>query len=103
MTDSEIHFTAGQFVTAAQALATLRCQLTHFLEVYPMAISPEIQAAFDALNSAVDAETTQISGMLQTLIDRVNAGANTSEIVAALAAAQARVEGISDALPQPPA
>lgn len=102
VTEPHIHFTGRQLVRRLRLLVSIKHLLHHFIEDSPMALDPAVQAAVDDLTAAVDTETTQITGIVQGLIDRINAGANPSEIVAALSGLKSRIDGISDALPTPP-
>jgi hypothetical protein len=85
-----------------RAVLRLRAALTTFLrESSAMPINPAVQTAIDNLNAKLDAETVQIATTIQTLIDQINAGGDTTETVAALQAIATRVEALSETI-QPP-
>lgn len=77
-----------------------------------MAIDPTIQAALNSLNAAIDAATTRVQNDVKTLTDKIaalqaqiDAGNASPEVVAALQAAQARLDMIdpTNAAVLPPA
>lgn len=68
-----------------------------------MTLSPEMQQAIQNLNSAIDAEVSELAVMIQTLIDKIGSGpANETEVINELNLIKTRIEAISTKMPPIP-
>lgn len=77
--------------------------LFFFKEKGPMTLSPEMQQAIQNLNSAIDAEVSELAVMIQTLIDKIGSGpANETEVINELNLIKTRIEAISTKMPPIP-
>ena len=67
-----------------------------------MPVKPEVQAALDNVKAAITNEADQIKTKVQATIDAVNAGADSTEVVAQLNDIATAIDAMSEALPTGP-